>query len=219
MWYENLDTWEGEKTIYRTAKQRAEAKRDIKEIKVIKDQQGEVLTDREKIKERWREYYTTLLNKENQRDELEDTLPVDSLIEELTRKEIKDAIKAMKKGKAAGCPGVSADMIKLLEESGVDTMVDIIGTVWEEEEMPEDWKQSEIVSIYKQKGDRLECGNYRGIKLLEHRMKILEKIIEGRLRKTVEIDPMQFGFMPGRGTIDAIFTFQLTQGRISREDG
>ena len=77
--------------------------------------------------------------------------------------------------------------------------------------MPEDWKQSEIVPIYKQKGDPLECGNYRGIKLLEHGMKILENIIEGRLRKTVEIDPMQFGFMPGRGTIDAIFTFQQIQ--------
>ena len=46
----------------------------------------------------------------------------------------------MKKGKAAGCSGVSADMIKILEESGVGIMVDIIGTVWEEE-MPEDWKQ------------------------------------------------------------------------------
>ena len=100
----------------------------------------------------------TLLNKENQRDELEDTPPVEGPIEELTRKEIKDAIKAMKKGKAAGCSGVSADMIKILEESGVDTMVDIIRTVWEEEEMPEDWKQSEIVPIYKQKGDPLECG-------------------------------------------------------------
>ena len=65
--------------------------------------------------------------------------------------------------------------------------------------------------IYKQKGDPLECGNYRGIKLLEHGMKILEKIIEGRLRKTVEIDPMQFGFMPAKGTIDAIFTFQQIQ--------
>ena len=65
--------------------------------------------------------------------------------------------------------------------------------------------------IYKQKGNPLECGNYRGIKLLEHGMKILEKIIEGRLRKTVEIDPMQFGFMPGRGTLDAIFTFQQIQ--------
>ncbi|GFR81740.1 RNA-directed DNA polymerase (Reverse transcriptase) domain containing protein [Elysia marginata] len=99
-------------------------------------------------------------------------------------------------------------MKKGLEESGVDIMVDIIGTVWEEEEMPENWKQSEIVPIYKQKGDPLDCGHYRGIKLLEHGMKILEKIIEGRLRKTVEINPMQFGFMPGRGTTDAIFTFQ-----------
>ena len=96
-------------------------------------------------------------------------------------------------------------------------MVDIIGIVWEEEEMPEDWKQSEIVPIYKQKGDPLDCGNYRGIKLLEHGMKILEKIIEGRLRKTVEIDPMQFGFMPGRGTIDAIFTFQQIQRKTSRK--
>ena len=84
-WYENLDSREGEKTIYMIAKQRAEAKRDIK---VNKDQQGEVLTDGEKIKERWREYYTTLLNK-NQRDELEDTPPVEGPIEELTRKEKK----------------------------------------------------------------------------------------------------------------------------------
>ena len=70
---------------------------------MIKDQQGEVLTDGKKIKERWKEYYTTLLNKENQRDELEDTSPVEGPIEELTRKEIRDAIKAMKKGKVAGC--------------------------------------------------------------------------------------------------------------------
>ena len=71
--------------------------------------------------------------------------------------------------------------------------------------------------IYKQKGDPLECGNYRGIKLLEHGMKILEKIIERRLRKTVEIDPMQFGFMPGRGTLDAIFTFQQIQEKLQEK--
>ena len=57
-------------------------------------------------------------------------------------------------------------MIKILDESRVDTLVDIIGTVWEEEEIPEDWKQGEIVPIYKQKGDPLEAIHYRGIKLL-----------------------------------------------------
>ena len=51
----------------------------------------------------------------------------------------------------------------------------------------------------------MTCGSYRGIKLLEHAMKVLERVIEGRLRKIVKIDNMQFGFMSGRGTTDAIF--------------
>ena len=51
-----------------------------------------------------------------------------------------------------------------------------------------------MVNVYK-------CGSYRGIKLLEHAMKVLERVIEGRLRKIVKIDNMQFGFMAGRSTI------------------
>ena len=62
-----------------------------------------------------------------------------------------------------------------------------------------------MVNVYKGKGDALECGSYRGIKLLEHVMKILERVIEGRVRKIVRIDDMQFGFMAGKGTTDAIF--------------
>ena len=39
-------------------------------------------------------------------------------------------------------------------------MYEILKSVWEEEQMPEEWKKSEIVPIYKQKGDPLECGNF-----------------------------------------------------------
>ena len=210
-WYDNLGTKEGEKMIYRIARQRAEAKRDILEIKVLKDQQGQLLTEGEKIKERWRDYYDNLLNIENHREVLEEEPPVEGPIEELTGKEIKEAIMAMKKGKAAGCSAISTDMIKVLEESGLNMMQEMLNCVWEEEKMPEDWKKSEIIPIYKQKGDPLECGNYRGIKLLEHGMKILEKILERRLRRIVDIDDMQFGFMPGRGTTDATFILQQIQ--------
>ena len=77
--------------------------------------------------------------------------------------------------------------------------------------MPNEWEKSEIVSIYKQKGDPMDCGNFRGIKLLEHGMKILEKILERRLRELIPIDNTQFGFSPGRGTIDAIFILQQLQ--------
>ena len=51
----------------------------------------------------------------------------------------------------------------------------------------------------------MNCGMYRGAKLLEHAMKIVEKVLENRLRKTVTTDLMQFCLMPGKGTIDAVF--------------
>ena len=80
-----------------------------------------------------------------------------------------------------------------------------------EEQMPEEWKKSEIVPIHKQKGDPLECGSFRGIKLLEHGMKMFEKILERRLRKLITVNNMQFGFSPGKGTTDAVFIIQQLQ--------
>jgi len=72
--------------------------------------------------------------------------------------------------------------------------------------VPEDWKSSVILSIYKGKSDPMECGSYRGIKLLEHVMKVVERILEHRIWQQIEVGDMQFGFMKGKGTTDAIFT-------------
>jgi len=52
----------------------------------------------------------------------------------------------------------------------------------------------------------MECGSYRGIKLLKHAMKVVERIFEHRIWKRIDIDDMQFGFTKGKGTTDAIFT-------------
>ena len=71
--------------------------------------------------------------------------------------------------------------------------------------MPEDWKVSTLVPIYKGKGSMLECGSYRGVKLLEQGMKVVERVLERRIREIVHIDKRQFGFMPGKGTTDTIF--------------
>ena len=117
----------------------------------------------------------------------------------------------MKKGKAAGCAGFPIGLIKHLGESGVDMMHEILKKVWEEEQMPEEWKKCEFVPIYKQKGDPLECGNFRGIKLLEHGMKMFEKIPERRLKTLNTVNNMQFGFSPGKGTTDAVFIIQQLQ--------
>ena len=57
----------------------------------------------------------------------------------------------------------------------------------------------------------MECGSYRAIKLLKHAMKVIERVFERRIREKVKIDAMQFGFMPGKGTTDAIFTVRQMQ--------
>ena len=68
-----------------------------------------------------------------------------------------------------------------------------------------------MVNVYKGKGDALECGSYRGIKLTEHVMKVLERVVENRVRGSVDLSDMQFGFRPGKGTMDAIFILRQMQ--------
>ena len=58
--------------------------------------------------------------------------------------------------------------------------------------MPKEWELSTLIPIYKGKGDPMEYGSYRAIKLLEHGMKVLERVLERRLRMKVNIDDIQF---------------------------
>ena len=60
----------------------------------------------------------------------------------------------------------------------------------------------------------MEYGSYRAVKLLEHGMKVLEGVLEKRLRQKVKIDDMQCGFIPGKGTVDAIFMVRQLQEKF-----
>jgi hypothetical protein len=72
------------------------------------------------------------------------------------------------------------------------------------------WRKSTLIPLYKNKGDVQDCANYRGIKLMSHTMKLWERVIEQRLRKKVQITENQFGFMPGRSTMEAIHLMRQT---------
>jgi len=89
--------------------------------------------------------------------------------------------------------------------------LDLCNGIVKEGSIPEDWKSSVVLPIYKGKGDPMECGSYRGIKLLEHAMKVVEKISEHRIRQQFETDDMQLGFMKGKETTDAIFMARQMQ--------
>ena len=111
---------------------------------------------------------------------------------------------ALKNNKATGPDEIPVEA-RALGGEGVDLLWDLMVKIEEQEHIPDEWRESVLVPIYKEKGDVQECQNYRGIKLLSHTMKIWERIVDKRVRGEVEVAKEQFGFMPGRGTTIAIF--------------
>ena len=118
----------------------------------------------------------------------------------------------MKNGKATGPDEIPAEIWKYLGQDGVIVLYKLFNAILRCGRIPEAWRMSILIPIYKGKGDVLECSNYRGIKLLSHTFKIWERIIDKRLRELVHITEIQQGFMPGKSTTDAIFAVrQLTE--------
>ncbi|KAK3552447.1 hypothetical protein QTP86_011718 [Hemibagrus guttatus] len=66
--YTRLDTREGEKDLYRLARQRDRDGKDVQQVRVIKDRDGRVLTSEESVQRRWKEYFEELMNEEIERE-------------------------------------------------------------------------------------------------------------------------------------------------------
>ena len=112
----------------------------------------------------------------------------------------------IKKGKAVGPTGIVSEMFIAEEDCSVEWLTALCNLIVAQGRIPDDWKSSILLLVFKGKGDPMECGSYRAIKLLKHAMKVIEHVFERRIREKVKIDTMHFGFMPGKGTSDAIFT-------------
>ena len=80
------------------------------------------------------------------------------------------------------------------------------------EKIPEKWRESVPVPILKNKGDVQSCSNYSWLKLMNHTMKIWERVAEARQREEVMICEQQYGFMPRKSTKDAMFAFENAYG-------
>ena len=128
----------------------------------------------------------------------------------------KDAVRKSKSGKAAGPSGIVAEMLKSSDESCITYLTLFLNKIITEGCILSDGDISFVVNCYKGKGDALERGNYSGLKFLDQVLKILEYL--ELIREMVDINDMQFGFMPGRGTIDTIFILRQMQERNIEKD-
>jgi len=98
-----------------------------------------------------------------------------------------------------------------------------MGQIWEEGEIPEDWRKGIIVPIHK-KGDHPGLpSNYRRVSLLCTVYKIYTELIRGRLEREVErrkgLPETQMGFRRERSTVDNVFILNhlVQRGRKTGE--
>ena len=94
----------------------------------------------------------------------------------------------------------------------------INGLAPDEGAVPQDMRDAKIVTLYKNKGERSDCNNYRGISLLSIVGKVFARVILVRLPKLAErvYPESQCGFRAERSTIDMVFSLRQLQEK-SRE--
>ena len=87
----------------------------------------------------------------------------------------------MKKGKATRTSGVVSEMLLASVDVGIEQLTNLFNRIITENEVPEDWDTSIIMNCFRNKGDATERGNCRGLKLLEHMMKVFERVIKQKI--------------------------------------
>ena len=179
----------------------------------VRSSSGELLRSQVEILDRWREHFATLLNESNEFDEtILNELPLIPAEEQLwttpDRREVLGIVEGLKSNKSPGPDDETAELIKYGPPELVDVLLGLILQIWDSGDVPQAWKDANLITIYKNKGDRAECGNSRGIALLSVAGKVLAKLLNRRLAANIGeklIPESQCGFRPGRGTCDMIF--------------
>ncbi|KAK3514247.1 hypothetical protein QTP70_011840 [Hemibagrus guttatus] len=130
--YTRLDTREGEKDLYRLARQRDRDGKDVQQVRAIKDRDGRVLTSEESVQRRWKEYFEELMNEENEREKrVEGVNSVEQKVDKIRKDEVRKALKRMKSGKAVGPDDIPVEVWKCLGEAAVEFLASLFNRVLE----------------------------------------------------------------------------------------
>jgi len=162
--------------------------------------------------ERWFEHFEELLNQPGTATGYEKYIPPQQEMEEaldlqFTKLELRTAIKNVKNGRATGEDGLPVEVEKYLYSDGMmDLLLMEFNKALASGNADKEWKCVDITVLFK-KGSPSVCDNYRGISLINHTGKIMERLLQNRLLpfalKRGLIPAPQFGFLAGVGAADA----------------
>ena len=92
---------------------------------------------------------------------------------------------------------------------------------WKQGKLPQDLRDAVIITLYKNKGIKSDCSNYRGITLLSIAGKILPRVLLNRLVPSIAADHIpesQCGFRAKRSTTDMVFTLRQLQEKCREQN-
>ncbi|KAG5581992.1 hypothetical protein H5410_052619 [Solanum commersonii] len=176
----------GDKKLYRITKTRDRKARDLDQVKCIKDKEGKVLVEETSIKQRWQRYFHKLLNEEGDGDVVLGDLAYSERLRDFGYcrcfriEEVLRAISRMSRERVIEPDEISVEFWKSTNKAGIEWLTRLFNVIFKTAKMPDEWRWSTMVPLYKNKGDIQNCNNYRGVKLLSHTMKIWERIVEMR---------------------------------------
>ncbi|GJW91913.1 retrovirus-related pol polyprotein LINE-1 [Tanacetum coccineum] len=193
--YKKLDSKKRANDIYKIAKARERKRRDIGNVRYIKDDGGRTIVREEDIRKRWGEYFSSLFNesppiesrpeRSGEVGSSRHQMHYDCYYSRINQGEVRAALQRMGRNKAVGPDQIPIESWRCLEDEGVKWLTCLFNKIFLSAKMPDEWRLSEVIPFYKNKGDAQACSNYRGIKLLSHTMKLWERVIERRLRRAL----------------------------------
>ena len=151
-----------------------ETKRERTYNRIKKDKHGNEMTDEESVLRIWKEYYMELMNEDNERARREnDGERVNLEVESISKEEVRENMQNMKNGKAVGPDGILVEVWECLGESALKLLTKLYNNrTMASEKMSEEWRDSVLIPIVKNKGNVQSCNNYRGITLISHTTKL-----------------------------------------------
>ena len=171
----------------------------------IEDSNGVTLKDQDAILNRWKDYFSDLLNPV---DTTQIQIQEEQVREDIqiTEADVHAVIKSLKTGKAPAEDDIRPEMLKAMNIYGVRWLTRVCKVACSTGQAPKQWQTIVIIPIHK-KGDKRKCTNNGGISLISVPGKVYAKCLEKKCREIVEpkLTDAQCGFRPGRSTMDQIF--------------
>lgn len=192
--------------------------RNSREGPAINNKDGDLISDGNAIRHRWKEYLEELYNKDGRPENIEiedrENITEETVGPAILDSEIEDAIKYMKKRKSAGSDNIPAEFLKKLGTTAKEKLHQLCKDIYNSGEWPEDFCKTTMIPL-KKKPLAKECSDHRTISLISHASKIILRILNRRIEaKSAEyIGKSQFGFRKGCGTREAIGMFRTIMER------